>query len=175
MSNSSIAAFRAQPVEVVVDHLRQQQPGWRLSIDASRFDGEANIIIVSNAHTVLVWARSLTVNASVIYAGLGARLAGWWIEVFFLEHLSWAYNLHHGCALKHRFLPCPEIWNDPEVHPGDTTELAVAWPIEPGRIQKYLRRWRSAWTFWRDRDAHPPPEQGFDFLQSLTGLSIPVH
>lgn len=177
MSNTNIAAYRTDQHAELVELLQKERPDWRVSVNASWFDFDANIRVVYNTKAIIVWIHP-AIDASPLYKVAGSHLGCWWVEVFFQEHISWEYILYHGAEFIHQFIPRPEIWGRSDAKLGDVQELAKAWSVDAKRVERYIRRWDEKLKFkkayfWKDEFRYKQFEQGFDFVRALTGLDFP--
>ena len=178
MSNTSIAVFRTDQATKAFDLILREHPQWRIAVNQPKFDYKANVLICHDRQVALVWVTCPAFEASNLYQTLGQILDCWWLEVFFLEHVVWEYNLYQNIQLHHQFIPYPEMWEMTEAKLGDVQQLANIWNVKKQKLDRYLRRWDDSLKpkkayFWSDRFRYKHPNQGFDFIHALTGLRFP--
>jgi len=179
MSSSSIAAFPMPIGQKCVDFIRSRYPQWEVSLNAASFVPNVNAFVVESQTSTLLWVSFPQDADYELYSGIAAMLNSPWLHLIFQEHVVWEYNLydeHH--ALVDRFEPLPQMWGHNQPRRGDADFLAKLWKIQPARIQNYFKPWsdrlrRRKAYLCRDQFRYGQFEQGYDFIEALTGLHLP--
>jgi hypothetical protein len=179
MSNSSIAAYPRAIGQRCVEYIQGQHPEWRVLLNAAKFVHGVNVFIVENEKATLVWMRFPSMEDYGLYKAIAALLPCPWLHVMFQEHVVWEYNLYdERNMLTDRFEPLPSMWGHDRPLMGNAETLAGLWDIKAARIQRYLKPWdkrlrgRKAYLC-RDRWRFGQFEQGYDFVEALSGLRLP--
>jgi len=179
MSNSSIAAYPLAIGQKCVDFIRFSHPQWVVSFNADRFVADVNAFVVEGQASTLLWVRFPQDTDYDLYSGIAAMFNCPWLHLMFQEHVVWEYNFYdEQQALVGRFEPLPQMWGHDQPRMGDAELLAKLWKIQPARIQNYFKPWsdrlrgRKAYLC-RDQFRYGQFEQGYDFIEALTGLNLP--
>ncbi|MDZ4403095.1 hypothetical protein [Prosthecobacter sp.] len=179
MSNSSIAVYPKTTAQDVVGRLTQINPDWRLSVNARKFDYDADILIASHAHSVAVWASGNARGQDhELQTEIGRHSSHPWLRILFQDHVAWEYLLYQNGLVIDRFMPLPSMWGLDKPELGQPSLLASIWGVPEKTISKYLREWNAKTRgrkafWWRDQWKFGQFEQGFDFLRALTGIEFP--